>query len=256
MGKCEVMDIKMNILAFEVTRRCNQSCAHCCKGPSQNIDMSKECIDSLFRNDHYKISQISYMAITGGETTLVPSLITYLIDTIIELDIAITRGVNCFTNGLLYEQDIIDSLQKLMKHLKQKKESQNVNLVFEVSNDQFHKRPSKEILEKYAKVPFLDKSFLKPRTRTIERTQNDGNAKENGIGGILTYRDFLKDISIKREKSILYVDGEILIAANGNVIGVGCAPFIEEDKISLGNISNNSLLEILEKPSLKEKTNV
>lgn len=35
-------------LQFELTRRCNQECAHCCRGEAQNIDIKKEIIDDFF----------------------------------------------------------------------------------------------------------------------------------------------------------------------------------------------------------------
>ncbi|MDE5865016.1 MAG: hypothetical protein K2H31_00200, partial [Lachnospiraceae bacterium] len=43
----------MEMMAFQVTRRCNQVCKHCCKGKMQKIDMTKEIIDRLFYNDKY-----------------------------------------------------------------------------------------------------------------------------------------------------------------------------------------------------------
>ncbi len=61
--------------------------------------MTKEIIDKLFRSKDYKIVEMSHFAITGGEPTLVPDVIEYLIDTIIELDISIIDYVNSFTNG-------------------------------------------------------------------------------------------------------------------------------------------------------------
>ena len=35
-------------LTLELTRRCNKKCAHCLRGQSQDITMSKEIIDKLF----------------------------------------------------------------------------------------------------------------------------------------------------------------------------------------------------------------
>lgn len=246
--------IKTGMLAFEVTRRCNQNCIHCLKGNSQNIDMSKQVIDHLFRNEDYKIVEISHIAITGGEPTLVPDLIAYLIDTIIELNISITSHVNYLTNGLIYSDKIVASISKLMNYLKQKEKCKNVQLVFELSNDQFHKRPKKDILAKYAQLPFINKSLLQPGEMPSERIMNEGNARMNRIGGNKTYRDFMKEIYIITSDNEIEINNEILIASNGNIIPVGCASFIEEDKIALGNICETSLLTILEK-TVNKKTN-
>ncbi|MCI8331041.1 MAG: hypothetical protein HFE04_02940 [Bacilli bacterium] len=35
-------------LQFELTRRCNQECVHCCRGEAQNIDIKKEITVDLF----------------------------------------------------------------------------------------------------------------------------------------------------------------------------------------------------------------
>lgn len=237
--------IILDSLAFCVTRRCNQNCNHCCKGKSQNIDMKEDVIDNLFRNKDMRIIEISHLSITGGEPTLVPNIINYLINTIIDLNISITSHVVFITNGLIYDQSIIDSINKLMNFLKSKEESKDVELVFEISNDQFHKRPNKDILDKYAELPFLNKKFLEPRVRSNESIINEGNAKENNIGGSSTYKDFITDIDIKELNNIIEVEGSLLVSANGNIVNCSCASYIIEDEIKLGNICEASLLDII-----------
>lgn len=237
----------MNTLAFQTTRRCNQNCAHCCKGKSENVDMSKEVIDNLFRNNDYKITEIRHFSMTGGEPSLVPKAIEYLVNTIIELDISITEHVIYISNGLIYNQNIIDNINKLMEFLESKEKSKTVQLLFELSNDQYHKRPDKAILDKYSNLPFLDKNFLEPKTRTIENTVNEGNAKSNNIGGSMTYKDFIEKMSVKSSNDIIEIENTILVAANGNIINCSCGSYIEEDEISLGNLYNSSFLTIVSK---------
>ncbi len=239
--------IIVGALAFQTTRRCNQNCAHCCKGKSENIDMSKEIIDNLFRNNDYKITEIRHFSMTGGEPSLVPEVIEYLINTIIELNISITDHVIYISNGLIYNQSIIDNINKLIKFLTSKEKSKTVQLIFELSNDQYHKRPDKDILDKYSKLPFLDKKFLVPKIRAIESTVNEGNAKSNNIGGSMTYKDFIEEMNIKSSNDVIEVRNSIVIAANGNVINCSCGSYIEEDKISLGNLHNSSFLSIISK---------
>lgn len=237
----------METLAFQTTRRCNQNCAHCCKGQSENVDMTKGLIDNLFRHKDYRITEIRSFSMTGGEPSLVPEIIEYLVNTVIEMDISITNYVIYISNGLIYNQSIIDSINKLMEFLKAKEKGKEVQLIFELSNDQYHKRPDKDTLDKYSKLPFLNKKFLVPRVRTIESTVNEGNAKNNSIGGSMTYKNFIEEMRVKSANDIVEVNNSILVAANGNIINCSCGSYIEEDEISLGNLYNVSLLSILSK---------
>lgn len=239
--------IIMDTLAFQTTRRCNQNCAHCCKGKSQNVDMSKEVINNLFRNSDYKITEIRHFSMTGGEPSLVPEVIEYLVNTIIELDISITEHVIYISNGLIYNQDIIDNINKLMEYLTSKEKSRTVQLLFEISNDQYHKRPDKDTLDKYSKLPFLDENFLVPKTRTVENTVNEGNARSNNIGGSMTYKDFIEKMNVKSSNDTIEIGNNILVAANGNIINCSCGSYVEEDEISLGNLHNSSFLTIISK---------
>lgn len=232
------MVIKAGMLAFEVTRRCNENCLHCCKGKAKSIDMTKEVIDKVLKSPNYKIKEMKYLSIAEGEPTLVPDIVSYLIDTIIEENVSITSNINFITNGLIYSDKIINALDRLMTYLKNKENCKNTRLVFEISNDQFHKRPSKEVLDKYKKLPYIDKSFFEPREIPKERILNDGNAKENGVGGNRTYKNYLSSIDIKLDRDTLTIKNELIITSNGNVTSTVGGPYKDEDENSLGNLNN------------------
>ena len=65
---------------IEVTRRCNTVCKHCQRGPKENIDLSKEDVDTFLGNFMY----IKHLSLGGGEPTLNPDIIEYIVDKIIE----------------------------------------------------------------------------------------------------------------------------------------------------------------------------
>ena len=65
-----MIPIHVNKLELEMTRLCNGKCRHCMRGHEQNISLSKNIIDNIFRKDNYKIVHISYLFLTGGEVLI------------------------------------------------------------------------------------------------------------------------------------------------------------------------------------------
>ena len=72
----------MICLAIEMTRRCNLKCTFCAKGEPQDLDISKSIIDKTL--DEMQGVFINSLRVSGGEPLLVPELIEYLLDKIIE----------------------------------------------------------------------------------------------------------------------------------------------------------------------------
>lgn len=240
--------IKMDMIAFGVTRRCNQTCAHCCKGRAQNVDLSKEIIDCLIENKDYQIQQMTHFAITGGEPTLVPSIVSYLVDKIITKGIVITKHVNIFTNGLFYSEEFIRSIYRLIEYLKANEKSKKVQVYFRISQDQFHKKIPTSILEKYKKISFVSEG-IEPYTLKQNQIQKDGNAKENQLDGTLSIENVPSINFVSKKDDTIVIKNALYISANGNVCSerYGCASFLEEDKYSYGNLLETSFLDIIHK---------
>lgn len=242
----------MELMAFQVTRRCNQVCNHCCKGKMQTIDMTKEIIDELFDSDQFRITEMTHLVITGGEPTLVPDIVEYLIDKIIKNEVIISKYVNIFTNGLIYSDKIIHSVNRLISYLKSREKCVNTKVNFKISNDQFHRDISKEVLDKYKNVEFIEEEWLKPYVLEKSDIQNDGNAKINNLGGKLD-TSFIPSVNyISKEQNNIKVKNGICISANSNVCNekCGCATFENEDEFAYGNVLNQSFLNIIENFSI------
>ena len=101
-------------LAIEITRRCNQQCLHCSKGEPQELDISKEVIDKAL--EEVSDAYIDSLRISGGEPMLVPELIEYLCNKIIEQNMSI-NNVIIFTNGTIKSEVIKSSLERLLDYL-------------------------------------------------------------------------------------------------------------------------------------------
>jgi hypothetical protein len=86
------MEIYVNSLIVEVTRRCNMECPHCIRGDARRKDISPEIIDETFR----QTDGLGCIVPTGGEPFLVPDLTAKV------LRLAAEKGATGFfvaTNG-------------------------------------------------------------------------------------------------------------------------------------------------------------
>ena len=105
----------MICLAFEMTRRCNLNCKFCAKGEPQDIDISKSVIDKTI--DEMQGVFINTLRVSGGEPLMVPELIIYLFDKIIEKHILI-NDIVIFTNGLNTDFRLCESITKILTYLR------------------------------------------------------------------------------------------------------------------------------------------
>ena len=99
-----------------MTRRCNLKCKFCAKGEPQNIDISKSIIDKTL--DEMQGVFINSLRVSGGEPLLVPELIEYLFDNIIEKHILI-NDIVIFTNGLNTDLQLCNSICKIIRYQRQ-----------------------------------------------------------------------------------------------------------------------------------------
>lgn len=60
--------IKVDELVIEITRKCNMCCAHCLRGPAEDINISDDVIDRICQD----ICSIGTIIFTGGEPSLYP----------------------------------------------------------------------------------------------------------------------------------------------------------------------------------------
>ena len=112
-------DLIFSKIVFELTRKCNMNCIHCAKGCSQNIVITKEIIDkTLDTVEHNKIYEIELF---GGEPTLEPDIIEYLVNEIIKRKIMLS-SFDMSTNGLVASKKVIESFNKLGKYLNEQSE--------------------------------------------------------------------------------------------------------------------------------------
>lgn len=105
----------MTCLNFDLTRRCNLACDFCFRGKPQNIDISREIIDKTF-DEIGNDTLIDELRIFGGEPFLVPELIEYLFDQIIQRKIKIAVA-NTFTNATIKSKRVAEAFNRLGNYL-------------------------------------------------------------------------------------------------------------------------------------------
>lgn len=106
----ENKDLYFTRLGFEITRKCNMNCIHCCKGDSKNETITKEVIDRTL--DSMKDNNIGTLHIFGGEPTLELDMIEYIIDGVIKRNMYILECLMT-TNGRIKDIRIFEMFDKL-----------------------------------------------------------------------------------------------------------------------------------------------
>lgn len=103
--------MKTYALILEVTRRCNMSCAHCLRGPAQNIDMTEDIMRKTFKI----FDEIDSLVFSGGEPSLNIPLLQKTVDYIINHDIFI-ENFFIATNGKENVDELLQVLDQLYIH--------------------------------------------------------------------------------------------------------------------------------------------
>lgn len=239
------MKLYYSALQIELTRRCNQECAHCCRGDYQNVDLTKETIDAFFeKND---IAHIGTLQFSGGEPTLNGKMLEYFVDMIIENNIEVDRflfGIN----GLSYSEEFVQGLNKLNDYIifKSSRKKKCPGWLI-ISQDQFHKEANPEVVEKLSKLPYLspiEKTITKERNILPygRAYQNNLSIQEPTLDNLVNYQ---KNYHIKEYlKEEYLVISYQYIAANGNVINSGLESYELMDEYALGNVNESKIEDI------------
>ena len=96
---------KFSEFYIELTRRCNERCAHCLRGDTQNLTITKEIIDKLFED----AKECLQVYITGGEPLLEPDILLYLIDKI--ANNWNTIRLTMTTNGSILSEEVVKAFE-------------------------------------------------------------------------------------------------------------------------------------------------
>lgn len=99
-------------LYLEITRRCQLKCAHCLRGDAQDIDMSKEIIDSILD----QCAGIFEVFFTGGEPTLNIDAMDYFLREVQRRNIPLGK-LGFITNGISIPDALKDFLLRAYDYI-------------------------------------------------------------------------------------------------------------------------------------------
>jgi hypothetical protein len=222
-------------LVVEVTRWCNMYCDHCLRGCAENINISKRII----RNALDAFEDIQTLTITGGEPSLVPELIKYIVDYIIANNISL-GCIYIVTNGKKYSRSMINTMRRAYAYAYEKE-----LCALCVSVDAFHDGTHKENYYRYADEIFFRKDKEQPN---LERYLiNEGNAYENGIGR----RNLNVPVSIEKDatycwgNTLCISEDLIYVNALGGVLLDCDVSYRNQNLYEIGNLNDSSLVDII-----------
>lgn len=249
MEICDIMQYNHNAhgkytvctLVIEVTRRCNIACAHCMRGNAENLDISDEYIDSIMS----QVGIIYGLALTGGEVSLAPDRLRYILDSAKRHKVKIGRVV-LTTNGIQKSAELRDIFEEFKEYaiIPQLTE-------IRISNDKFHTRENhflkKDYLDRkrfYAnnrknKVSFQDvvsEGGLK-RCGRCEKPKLDYRQAQTNTDYFQQYKDDLRMYYTAQENNLMKrpirCNGkhicQICLTATGHILPIDCISFADED---------------------------
>lgn len=242
--ECEKNIEKFNYeqFVFEITRKCNLKCAHCCRGKAQNITITKKIIDTALE----QVAFIKNLFFTGGEPFLKPKIIEYIANKIINSNLLVGE-IDITTNGTILNKKCIEVFNRLAEYLQLRYKEKNLEkehyIQITISNDIYHKN---NINEAY--------NFFRKECSDLIYVKTD-NAK---TGLYLEGNAFKNREKVEKHATCMYegichrveftetsIRCPIQISANGNVSIGKTVSYETQDRDCMGNIFDKPIFALI-----------
>lgn len=239
------IDISVNSLIIEVTRRCNMHCNHCLRGDAQNCDISTESIKKIAQT-----IQPGSVTFTGGEPSLnVKAIREYF--AYAEKFGTMPSSFFVATNGLSNQEELAVELLKAYGKMDEKECCE-----LALSRDIFHdaywddsKSYDKTIFEGLSFFRKEDKAHATDGSDSLDWVMPIGRAADNGMGNESNFVDIpitsleylcqTADHSfIESEDTLDLRFDTIYISANGNVTTICDISYKDIDNLYLATIDD------------------
>lgn len=242
-------------LAIEVTRRCNLKCKHCMRGDAEDIDIDTSYIDKIFSEENLLIINLT---LSGGEPTLAPDLIIYILNKIIS-EHKIVLSIQMTTNGVIYDERILAAFEEYRRYaVKYLSDFQKHFRIYEIaiirfSNDQFHTAPiSPEYQQCQYKYPQITSAVTGTIAILDDQLLLTGRAKKYMFGRYFEYK--LRNLDIKSNKYGHLFSNSFYLTSTGYMTTEGDGEYQDMDKINLGRVEDFTFVGLIDSPpKIKKK---
>lgn len=239
-------------LAIEVTRRCNLHCEHCMRGDAQNIDIPLSYIDKILDEPELIIHRLVF---SGGEPTLVSDIIIYTIEKIIR-ERKIILSIHITTNGLIYDERLIEALTKYIAYTQKvlpslQKHMEIADIVnIRLSTDQYHQKIPHQ---KYYQIPNPHIHVSETGNLDVldDQVLKTGRYKDGLFGRYFEYK--LHPLKITPYPSMTIFENDYYLTATGFVTSNGDGEYQDMDKINLGRVEDFTFASLVEQPNKLQK---
>jgi organic radical activating enzyme len=221
-------------LIIEVTRACNLCCEHCLRGDAEEKTISNKTIDLLLNQTEY----ISSLTFTGGEPTLEPDTIIYIIDQIMEKSIPV-GNFYIVTNGTVFHKELFFKLIEFYWYCDDMDESNDFSAGgLSVSIDPYHYNTSEDDLENIHKWKSL--VFYKDYKENSHEYSliDEGYANQNGIGNrALELKEAKFETEI--EGTCIYFEELVYLNVNGEIVNDCDMSYETQEEHILGTLQDD-----------------
>jgi MoaA/NifB/PqqE/SkfB family radical SAM enzyme len=240
------MELKIDNLVFEVTRRCNLRCDHCLRGGVQNVDLSYKIINTVLDD----IDNVSSITFTGGEPFLNTKAICHTFTELHKRDMEL-GSFWLATNGKIYKKSFVSRLIKEYRLIKEKPYSEFYGGLA-VSIDDYHGDTYKKNIDKFKKLPFYDnsKEIITKERKRYYSVINEGRASKNRLG-IRNIRMNQK-LDYEIDEDSIRIESSLYINALGDVLTECDYSYVTQKQAKIGNVLQESLKDIIFKHLKKQ----
>lgn len=238
------------VVAIEITRKCNLACKHCMRGEAENCHISQELLEKLFD----EVKSANALVITGGEPFLCFEQIKMLVDIIKQKQVRIPKII-LVTNGTIFDKRIYDLLS-----------SSFFSFEINISCDSYHINSIEEIYtsSKISKNPCMAPINIDEVLANIDFHKSSEHFNEF-YGEIKYLIDMGRARNLNcpkrpfRALGYFYSDCMPGLLIAGPRIYLDCLGYITEgdseyahrERISIGNLNDTSLVEMLTSGAIK-----